>query len=433
MRCVIAAIATGVVVLSYSAAKAEECKGRPNALGVSRVLTVDPTEHRRIGSMQYGETLPLADKEIVLTFDDGPLPAYTASVLETLASECVKATFFMVGKMADAYPEWVRRVYNAGHTVATHTYRHRQPFSHIGLQHAIEEIDGGIVSVETALGDPRALAPFFRFPGLRSTPAVEQYLAERGIMAWSADVPADDWKPISANEVIERALTRLERKGKGVLLLHDIQARTALALPELLLELKARGYRIVHVVPSGPERPKTVTEPSAWVMHRHHPKVLATSPAPAERAPRQAVAAPELPVPSALSFGFPELFGEAIEVATADGEGKRVTISRTALDWRSKTREESPHPWPAVVPVVAENADAPAFSAPGIESIDPSKPLHSGIVQAAVHAEFPSSPAELRSTVVEHHAEDRSRRRRLKRNPRNLPEEDWALRLNWFH
>ena len=68
-------------------------------------------------------------------------------------------------------------------------------------------------------------------------------------MTWSADVVADDWKHINASEVVRRTIARLDEKGKGILLLHDIQPATALALPELLRQLKAKGYRIVLVVP----------------------------------------------------------------------------------------------------------------------------------------------------------------------------------------
>src|SRR5262249_60984755 len=85
-----------------------ECTGNPDALGTSRPIVVDPLEHPRLGGMQYRESLPLEDHEVVLTFDDGPLPPRTNHVLDTLASECVKATFFLVGKMATTYPDVVR-------------------------------------------------------------------------------------------------------------------------------------------------------------------------------------------------------------------------------------------------------------------------------------------------------------------------------------
>jgi peptidoglycan/xylan/chitin deacetylase (PgdA/CDA1 family) len=285
--------------LLAGAAAAGECPGNPDALGVERVITVDPAEHARIGTMQYAETLPLNDKEVVLTFDDGPLPPYSTRVQQALAAECVKATFFMVGRMARAFPDMVRRIYNAGHTVASHSQNHPLIFTRLNIAAARQEIDLGVASVTAALGDERALAPFFRFPGLGRSQAIEEYLASRGIMVWSADFPADDWTHISGAKVMARALERLEKKGKGVLLLHDIQPATALILPQLLRELKHRGFHVVHVVPAGPERPKTVTEPQSWVMHKPArqgwPRIVETD----ESAP---------PVPSLASFGWPHPF-----------------------------------------------------------------------------------------------------------------------------
>src|SRR6201996_4902435 len=106
------------------AASAADCPGHPDALGTSRTLVVDPREHPRIGTMQYPETLPLADHEVVLTFDDGPLPKYSNQVLAILARECVKATFFEIGVQANANPEGVRKLIAAGHTVGTHSQHH---------------------------------------------------------------------------------------------------------------------------------------------------------------------------------------------------------------------------------------------------------------------------------------------------------------------
>ena len=279
-----------------AAALAGECT-HPGALGTSRVLAVDPKQHPRLGTMQYPESLPLADKEVVLTFDDGPLPPYSDRILETLAAECVKATFFMVGRQARAYPAMVRRVYNEGHTIATHSQNHPLIFTRLTMGNAQQEIEQGIQSIETALGDPKAVAPFFRFPGLGRSRAVEAYLARRGIMSWSADFLADDWTHITAQQVLHRALERLEHTRKGILLLHDIQPATALMLPKLLRELKARGYRIVQVVPAGVDRPESVTEPESWVMHK--PKPAWPTVLSAERAK---------PVPSVQSFGWPHPF-----------------------------------------------------------------------------------------------------------------------------
>ncbi len=192
------------------------------------------------------------------------MPPYTDRVLDILASECARATFFMIGRNARAHPDMVRKVYDAGHTIANHTLNHRA-LTHLGHAGAVDEIEGGISAIRAALGEQRTMAPFFRFPQLRRSSALEDYLAEHGIMAWSADFPADDWMRISANTIIARALDRIERHGKGVLLLHDVQPATVLALPTLLRELKERGYRIVHVVAGGADVPKPTPYPNPLI------------------------------------------------------------------------------------------------------------------------------------------------------------------------
>jgi peptidoglycan-N-acetylglucosamine deacetylase len=253
---------------ALQAAAAADCPGHPNALGTSRTLVVDPRAHPRVGTMQYPETLPLADHEVVLTFDDGPLPRNSNKVLDILAAECVKATFFTIGNMARFSPEGVRKLLAADQTIGTHTQTHPLSMNRMSTERAKQEIDDGIASTKAALGDDAdALAPFFRIPGLLRADNVEDYLAEQGIQVWSADFLADDWRHISSARVYDLAISRLEAKGKGILLLHDIQARTVAALPRILETLKARGYRIVHVVPATAQRPATPTEPQEWLLH----------------------------------------------------------------------------------------------------------------------------------------------------------------------
>jgi peptidoglycan/xylan/chitin deacetylase (PgdA/CDA1 family) len=239
-------------------ASAADCPGHPDALGTSRTLVVDPREYPIIGTMQYAKTLPLRDHEVVLTFDDGPIPKNSYQILDILAAQCVKATFFLVGQQARANPAGVRKVRDAGHTVATHTQDHPSNMQRMPIDRAQKEIDDGIASVTAALADGSAPAPFFRIPGLGRNDAIEAYAESKGIQVWSADFPADDWRHVSPQRVYDLAIQRLEAKGKGILLLHDIQARTVAALPRILQTLKARGYRIVHVVPATP------TEPQQW-------------------------------------------------------------------------------------------------------------------------------------------------------------------------
>jgi peptidoglycan/xylan/chitin deacetylase (PgdA/CDA1 family) len=215
------------------------------------VMTVDPREFPRIGTVQYTRSLPLEDKEVVLTFDDGPLPPYTTRVLDVLAEHCVKANYFLVGRMARGYPDLARRIAAEGHTVGTHSENHLLGFDRAPLDTVKNEIEQGIASVTGVVGKNSAATSFFRIPGFLRRHEVESYLQSRHLMTWSADVVADDWRHINASEVVRRAISRLDEKGKGILLLHDIQPATALALPELLRELKNKGYRIVHVVPRG--------------------------------------------------------------------------------------------------------------------------------------------------------------------------------------
>jgi peptidoglycan/xylan/chitin deacetylase (PgdA/CDA1 family) len=236
-------------------ARAQECPGNPDVLGTSRVLVLEPGTLTRVGLMQYPQTLPLADKEVVLTFDDGPLPRYSNQVLDILAAQCVQATYFLVGRMAKTYPGVVRRIYEAGHSIGTHSEDHPSGFQKLPLEQVRQEIDEGIADVSAALGDPRALAPFFRIPGLARTDAIEDELAARSLVVFSSDTVADDWhRRIKPRDIIQRAMSRLEKRGKGILLLHDIHPATVAALPELLNKLKQGGFHVVHVVPAAADR-----------------------------------------------------------------------------------------------------------------------------------------------------------------------------------
>ena len=215
-------------------ASVDACPRNPDALGTSRVLTIAPNEFKKIGSMYYKQTLPLNDHEIVITFDDGPLPPYSNIILETLASQCVKATYFLIGRMARQYPSMVRRIYNAGHTIGTHSENHPLAFRRLPIQRVKSEVEGGIVSVDAALGDPKALSPFFRIPGLGKTSAIDDYLASKQLVNWSADVVADDWfRRITAKTIVQRAIQRLEVKGRGILLLHVLARSTVRIRPRV--------------------------------------------------------------------------------------------------------------------------------------------------------------------------------------------------------
>jgi len=275
----VAGICLLLVAGAGSALAADACPGHPDALGTSRVLTISPGEFSVIGRIQYKQTLPLNDHEVVLTFDDGPIPPYSNSILDTLDSQCVKATYFMVGEMARAHPAIARRIYNAGHTIGTHTQHHPFAMQRLSMERVEREVDGGIASVDAALGDPKAVAPFFRIPGLGRTNAIEHFLESKSLVTWSADIDTDDWwRGTTPSQLVKRAMRRLNEKGRGILLMHDIHPATAMALPTLLKELKSQGYHVVQVVPAG-ERPAVLPELVASPVEDkgNWPRVLKTS------------------------------------------------------------------------------------------------------------------------------------------------------------
>jgi peptidoglycan/xylan/chitin deacetylase (PgdA/CDA1 family) len=251
------------------------CPGHPGALGTSRVLTISPDDFKLLGTIQYKTTLPLKDHEVVLTFDDGPIPPYTNSILDTLASQCVKATYFLVGEMAKNRAYLVRRIYNEGHSIGTHTQHHPLAIQRMAMARVASEVNGGIASVDAALGNPTALSPFFRIPGLGRTNAIEHFLEQKKLITWSADIDTNDWwRGSTPGAIVKRAMSRLNAKGRGIILMHDIHPATALALPALLKELKKGGYRVVHVVAAG-ERPKSLPEVVASPIEKENwPRVL---------------------------------------------------------------------------------------------------------------------------------------------------------------
>jgi peptidoglycan/xylan/chitin deacetylase (PgdA/CDA1 family) len=210
-------------------------------LGVSRTIVLAPSSH------VTSDTIPLGDGECVLTFDDGPSIPGTEEVLDALWLEQVKATFFVVGYRAKKVPHLVRRAFNEGHVIGTHTDIHRM-LPDLPISEQIREVEQGFASTASVL-PTGAMAPYFRFPFLRDTPELRRYLLKCGIMIWDADFAASDCRGVSIGDVVDRAMAGLQRQGRGVLLLHDVQPVTALALPILLREMKRRDFRIAHVVP----------------------------------------------------------------------------------------------------------------------------------------------------------------------------------------
>ncbi|MBR1128255.1 polysaccharide deacetylase family protein [Bradyrhizobium iriomotense] len=231
---------------------AAECP-RKDALGTSRILTVDAKATPRVGLKSFPQTLALADHEVVLTFDDGPHPPTTSKVLAALAQECVRATFFLIGLHASEHPEMVKRIAREGHTIGHHTFSH--PFmARIPIDKARSEIDRGIAADEMALhgvSTTTPSTPFFRFPYFEATQAELDLLQSRGIVVFGADLWASDWNEMTPEQELKLVTERLAASGKGIILFHDPKARTAAIMPAFLRYLKQNGFRVVHAVPAG--------------------------------------------------------------------------------------------------------------------------------------------------------------------------------------
>lgn len=223
----------------------------PDALGVARVVQIDTSGGPGFGFEHFKQLDFLRDKEVVLTFDDGPWPNNTPAVLKALADECTKALFFPIGKHATYYPEILKQVAAQGHTVGSHTWSHAN-LNKKGEteQMAKDEIEKGFSAVRWALGAPPA--PFFRFPALQHPPAMVTYLGERNISIWSCDLDSFDFKASKPEKIVETVMTKVDKLGKGIILMHDFQKHTAEALPTLLRRLKAGGYKVVHVTGKAP-------------------------------------------------------------------------------------------------------------------------------------------------------------------------------------
>jgi peptidoglycan/xylan/chitin deacetylase (PgdA/CDA1 family) len=222
------------------------------ALGVGRTVEIDTTGGPGFGFEHFKQLDFLRDKEVVLTFDDGPWPLNTPAVLKALADECTTGLFFTIGKHATYYPEIIKQVYAAGHTVGTHTWSHATLTNKkLTEDQRKEEIEKGFSAVKWALGGISP-SPFFRFPALQHPPEMVTYLGDRNIAMFSCDLDSFDFKARNAQAVIDVTMKKLDKLGKGIILMHDFHKHTAEALPDLLKKLKAGGYKVVAMKAKAP-------------------------------------------------------------------------------------------------------------------------------------------------------------------------------------
>ena len=242
--CVLSVSAVLLAGPAFAQTTAAKCDN-PNALGVSRLVEIDTTGGPGFGFEHFKQHDFLRANEVLLTFDDGPWPGNTPAVLKALAEHCTKGTFFIIGQHASYHPELLRQIADAGHTIGTHTWSHKTlNRKSLTLEQAKAEIEKGISAVSLMLGRPAA--PFFRFPTLQHSEALVSYLGERNVSMFSTDVDSFDFRTRKPEQMINTTMTKLNKTGKGIVLMHDFQHVTGEALPELLRQLKAGGFKIVH-------------------------------------------------------------------------------------------------------------------------------------------------------------------------------------------
>jgi len=269
--------AFAISLAASAAAAADEACG-PDKLGTERVAEVGTQGGLTVGLKTYPSAIPLADHEVILTFDDGPDQRTTPEVLRALADQCVRATFFDIGRKVDELPALARREVEEGHNVAHHTYTHPQPtLTFMSESAARADILKGMIAVERAAygvdfsaGEPTDLsglklhAPFFRFPGFADTADLRSWFADNNVGIFGTDLWASDWVPMTPEQELKLIMGRLEKAGRGMLLFHDNRQWTADMMPAFLAELKKRGYRVVHIV-AGPGTGPTTPAPAGWI------------------------------------------------------------------------------------------------------------------------------------------------------------------------
>jgi len=230
---------------------AASCRGG-KGIGVHRTINLNTAGGKRYGSSHGRNKDFLRPKEVVLTFDDGPVPSITPKILHELDKHCAKATFFMVATMAKNHASLARKVASKGHTIGIHSYSHKN-LRHLSGSNAINDVNRSIKTIEKAVG--RDVAPFFRFPYLSENRSVNQHLNRLGYGVFAIDVDSLDYRFSNSTSMVNRVMSELGRKGKGIILMHDIQKVTARGLGQLLTRLDKEGYKIVHIKGRGGKDP----------------------------------------------------------------------------------------------------------------------------------------------------------------------------------
>lgn len=360
------------------ASAASDCPGNPDAIGVSRTIEVDVEGGFFVG-MQYKRKMPgLQPMEVILTYDDGPVPRNTERTLDALKAECTKATFFVVGRMARAYPDILHRTASEGHTIAYHTNTHPLGMVKWPLPRAFAEIEAGWRTVDEIVygtSSDRPANRFFRYPGLFNSAKINDWLTAKDLGVFAADGTGNDWvRGYDGPKVLAFALAEMERQKGGILLLHDTKDSTSSITGQLLRELKKRGFKIVHMVPKekppaigpAPVRGQPIATPAVTPM----PAAGAVAPIPAalpapgvKPAPLPAGVPARLPTPKPSQSDLDQRMRATFEVAADAQAAARKSMPDPIVTRSVAQAAPAPTPVPPSAPVAA--APPPPAEEPG--------------------------------------------------------------------
>lgn len=203
---------------------------------------------------------PPSSRSVGLTFDDGPHPEHTPRLLDVLKDHGVPATFFLIGRHAEAHPEIVARIVAEGHAIGGHSYEHGPP-DQVSARRLLEEVRRTADLLAGPLGHPTRL---FRPPHGKLTLAKLWGLwrAGQSVILWNVD--PKDFAGRTSGEVHDRLRARPPRGG-DIVLLHDNHPHAAAVLPEFIAAVRARGLEFTTVAPW--VGPATHGKPKATVLN----------------------------------------------------------------------------------------------------------------------------------------------------------------------
>ncbi len=212
---------------------------RRNRCGVLLVLLIQACLINYVNMQRETvATGQILQKKIAITFDDGPNPDYTEMLLEGLAERKVSATFFLLGKEVEKYPDIVKDIYDGGHLIGTHSYEHVN-LSSLNDKAAIEQVDKTNEAIKEITGE----SPEYIRPPFGCWKCNLDYETSMIEVLW--DVDPLDWKTSNSDVITKRVVDKVEEN--DIILLHDASESSVKAAFKIIDELQQQGYVFVTV------------------------------------------------------------------------------------------------------------------------------------------------------------------------------------------